>query len=698
MNTFFDINSVAIVWASEIEGKIGNSLIKNLAIFKWEKYWVNPKWWECEWIQFFKSITNLPIVPDVLVFAIPAKFVLDSLIEAGEKWVKRVIIISAGFKEVWNIELENKLIEVSKKYGIELLGPNCLWYVDTNKNLNLSFWAKSIQSCVWKNCQNIAMISQSGAMAVALTDWATSRKMGFSKMISMWNKAWINEDILLEELENDEETKVISLYLESIEKWEEFYKITKKLSKKYPIILVKSGISERWSAAATSHTWALASKKEILETVFKNAWIHFTQSLEDFFLISQIFSKTDINNVPDELVLVTNAWGPWVMATDHSETYNIKLAEFSNEEKEILKEWLPVAASISNPIDIIWDATSKTYEQILNNLGKIVKKRAILLMLTAQSITDVANIANVIIDFKKAHTDEFIMVSFMGGESVNKWRKILSDAWILEYDYPRKAIMSYSRLIAQKKWKTEEIEIIEEFVLPNNIEDLKTKLKSEVKFCSNDLTWEILESFNIKYSKEILVNSENELMEIWDKFDSNLLAARISSPDIPHKSDVWWVILNIKSKEKSIEAYKTILLNVAENEPKAIIKWVTYANMIVKTDLTREIFIWFKRDESFWNILIVWMGWIFVNVFEDVSRRVWLVSKNEIQTMLTELTAFPILDWVRGQKWISFDKLIDIIFNLQFIFNEFSDITEIDINPIFSDDKDSIIIDAKFYL
>lgn len=698
MNNFFDIKSVAIVWASIEEWKIGNSLLKNLSLFEWEKFWVNPKWWEYNGVKFYKSISDLPIIPDILVFSIPANYVLDSLIDAWKKWVKRVIIISAWFKEIWNIELENKLIEVSKKYNIDLLGPNCLWYVDTNKKLNLSFWTKNLCACTWIDCNNIAMVSQSWAMAVALTDWSISKRIWFSKMISMWNKAWINENDLLLELEKDDETKVIALYLESIEFGEEFFKITKRLSKKYPIVLVKSGISEKWSKAATSHTWALSSQKEILFTAFENAWVHATQSLENFFLWSQIFSKTNIQKVPEELVIITNAGWPWVMATDHTEIYNVKLSEFNDNEKELLRFWLPESASVSNPIDIIWDATSKTYKQILNNISKIVKKRSILIMLTAQSITDVENIANVIVEFKRSNPNQFIMVTFMWGESVINWRKILSDDWILEYDYPKKAIRAFSRLVIQKGWQKIKEEKIEDFKLSDNIEDLKKKIKKEEKFCSNYLTNEILESFNINTIKEILVTSNEEVITAYNNLNSDLLVARISSPDIPHKTDIWWVILNIKSKKESLEAYNKILENVKNNVPNAIIKWVTFSRMIIKTESTRDIFVWFKRDKSFWNILIVWMWWFFVNVFEDVSRRIWIISKNEILKMLKELKFYPILKWVRWQEWINFNKLIDIIFKLQFVFNEFKNITEIDINPIFASNKESIIIDAKFYL
>jgi len=308
MNNFFDINSVAIVWASNSEWKIWNSLIKNLKIFNWEKYWVNPNWWSYENIDFFKSINDLPITPDVLVFAIPAKFVLDSLKQAWIKWVKRVIIISAWFKESWKIDLENELIKIAIEYNISLLWPNCLWYIDAVKNLNLSFWWKEIKSCTTRNCLNITMISQSWAMAVAISDLAHSRNIWFSKMISIWNKAWVNENDLLEELENDDSTKVICLYLESIEFWEEFYNLTKRISKKKPLILVKSWVSDKWSMAASSHTWALSSKKVILEAAFIWAWIHFTQSLEDLFLISQVFWETNVKETPDELAIITNAW------------------------------------------------------------------------------------------------------------------------------------------------------------------------------------------------------------------------------------------------------------------------------------------------------------------------------------------------------------------------------------------------------
>lgn len=692
MLNFFDIWSVVIIWASEVEWKIWNTLLKNLSNFSWNKYWVNPKWWNFKEIDFYKSISLLPEIVDIAVFAIPSNFVEESFLEVAKFWIKRAIIISAWFKEIGNLEGENKLKNIASDYDISLLWPNCLWYFDVINNLNLSFWVKDIKS--W----NIWVISQSWAIAVALCDWANKNNLGFSKIISMWNKAWIDEVDFLLELEKDENTKVIALYLESLERWELFYEIAKRVSKIKPIILIKSWVSNLWQKAAISHTWALSSDKKTLETAFLHSNIHSTNSLEDFFSMVEIFSKVDYKNIPDELAIITNAGGPWVITTDHCEFNDVVLSQFTDEEKEILKVWLSSSSSVSNPIDIIWDATSKTYEQILNNLSKIVKNRAVLLLLTAQSVTDVENIANVISNHKNTYKDELIFVSFIWWNLVFEWKKILKENNILQYDFPEQAIFLYSKLLKQKARELEKTEDKVDFILPKELTNLKEKLKKEQKFCSNDLTWEILSSFGINYSREILVTKKEYIESAYEKINSKLLAARISSPDIPHKSDVWWVILNISSKNEAISAYEKILENIEKNCSGAKISWVTFARMVTKKKNTQEIFIWFKRDNSFWNIMFVWLWWLYVNIFEDVSMRIWIVSKDEILKMLKELKSFPILEWVRWQIWIDFEKLIDIVFSLQFVFKEFDEISEIDINPVFTDDIESIVIDAKFYL
>lgn len=692
MNNFFNIDSVAIVWASEVEWKIWNTLIKNLSFFKGEKYWVNPKWWKYKGIDFYESISLLPKKVDILVFAIPSKFVETSLIEAWKKWIKRVIIISAWFKEVWNIKEEEKLKIIANEYNISLLWPNCLGYYDTYKNLNLTFWTSNIGK--W----NVAMISQSWAMAVALSDWANINNIWFSKIISMWNKAWIDELDLLYELENDENTSVIAVYLESLDRWLEFYNLAKKITLSKPIVLIKSWVSELWSKAASSHTWALASQKEVLESAFEASNIHFTNSLEDFFLWVKIFSQNISKKIPEELAIITNAWWPWVMSTDHSQFYNLGLSAFTNDERDILKEWLPNASSVENPIDIIWDATSKTYSQILNNLRQIVKKRAILILLTAQTTTDVENVSKVIIDFKKENPDEFIMTSFMWWIGVQKWREILNDNDILTYDYPRKALLAYSKLIKQEKNKIKKIEakVINKKV--GNILEIKELLKKENWLVSLKTMEKIFKSFWINYLKEYLVKKEDEIENIYELLNHNNLVAKISSEKIPHKTDIWGVEFNIKTIYDAKKSYNNILNNVKKHFIESDIEWISFSKNLYKDNNTREIFVWFKRDNSFKTVLILWLWWIYVNLFEDVSRRVWMVTKQEIEIMLRELKSFELLNWYRWSKKINLNELIDLIYNLQFVFSSLEEINQIDINPIFADSEWSIIVDAKLYL
>lgn len=690
MNNFFDINSVVVIWASQNTWKIWNDILKNLKTFEWEKYWVNPKWWSFEWIIFYESIDLLPIIPDIAVITIPSDLVINSLIECSKKLIKRVIIISAWFKEIWNIEWENSIKEIAKKYSIRILWPNCLWYVDVHKKLNLSFWWKEI--IPW----NVAMISQSWAMAVALEDLAKSSNVWFSKIISMWNKSDLNENDLLQALENDSQTEVIVMYLESLEDWRRFYEITKKLTKKKPIILLKSWISNRWKQAASSHTWALSWEDKILEVAFRDAWIHTTQSLEDLFLWSESFSKTVWKEIPDDIVIVTNAGWPWVIATDHCEINNISLKDFSKEEQIILKNNLPESTSMKNPLDIIWDATSKRYRQILENISKVSNNTWILIILTPQTVTDVDNIANEIVYWKNKNPNFFIMTSFIWWSSVENAHIILDNNKILDYDFSKEAIESLSRLLKQKKWLKipiqEDIKIIE--IEKNKINELKRELQREKKLCSIELIYKIFNSFEVPFLEEKISYNTEDIEKMFNGA-KNKLVAKIVSKDIAHKTDCSWVIAWISTKKDAIEAYENILKNVKNFHPNAEIIWVSFQEMLPKS---KEVFLGFKRDISFWDILIVWIGWIFVNVYEDVYMKISLVSKIEIKEMFTKLKWYSILNWARWDIPIDFDSLVDIVFKLMSIFQTFHEIKEIDINPVFANEKWSIVVDAKFYL
>ncbi len=693
---FFDISSVAIIWASDTAGKIWNDLLKNMSGFSGEVYGVNPKALTPNPSpigrgELYPSIDALPTIPDIAVFAIPAKFVAESLRQCGEKGIKKVIIISAGFKEVWDVAAEQELIDIAKQYDIRLLWPNCLGYIDTTKKINLSFGGKEIKN------GNIAMISQSGAMAVAFTDWAYEYGVGFSKIISMGNKADLCENDFLQELVDDEQTDVIALYLESMEQGREFYETAKKVSKTKPVIIVKSGMSDRWSAAAASHTGALASSADVIKTAFSQSGLHYTNKLEDFFLWGQAFTATRNKEIPQEMVVITNAGWPGVMTTDHMEFNDVKIAEFNESEEKILMQGLPDAASVHNPIDVIWDARSDRYEAILNNIASLDRNLAILVLLTPQTVTDTDVIAEKIIAFQKSHPERLIFTSFMGGHSLGKSRELLESAGVLHYNYPQKGIVAFSKLQQQAQWEAVS-EPSPPAPLPpgeGSLEKLQDKLKnSKEKLCSSELTQEILEAYDIETTKEYLVNSHDDVIDVFSSF-AGPVVAKISSPDIAHKTDVGWIITDIKTLSAATRAYDKILARVWKLKPDAQIDGVILQAQIPKS---REIFVGLKRDVSFGDMLIVGMWGIYVNVYNDVQRWLLPLTQSEIQNMFQNLQITPILKWVRWEKAIDFEKLSDSVYKLSELFVSLPDIKEIDINPILANHESAIVVDAKFYL
>jgi len=688
---FFDIQSVCIIWASEHPEKIGNDLLRNVSWFSGKVFGVNPKWGVYESKKFYTDIVSLPNVPDVAVFAIPARFVAKSLEECGEKWIKRIIIISAGFKEVGNVEGETELIDIAKKYDMKILGPNCLWYIDTCSDLNLSFGGKEIKK--W----NIAMVSQSWAMAVAFTDWAYEYGVGFSKIISMGNKADLCENDFLEELIHDKKTQVIALYLESIECGTQFCEIVKRLSKKKPIVIVKSGMSARGTLAAASHTGALSSCADILKSAFIQSGLHYTDKLEEFFLWGQAFSQTREINIPEEMVVVTNAGWPGVMITDHMEFHDIQIAEFSDNEKQVLMDGMPDAASVKNPIDIIGDATSVRYEKMLENIVSLKRNLAIYVLLTPQTTTDVYTVASKIIEFQTDHPDTLIFTSFMGGHSLENSREALEKHKVLHYNYPQKGIAAFSRLLEQKKWESlpEKKYPSSSFTNQKSLQKLVQQQKESGKhICETSVVQEIFETYEVPIIQEYIVNSIEELQEIFPQIALPMVA-KISSSDIAHKTDIGAVILSIKTLADAETAYNAILENVQNFEPNATVEGVSVCSQIMKS---REIFVGLKRDSSFGDILIVGMWGIYVNVYNDVQRKILPVNAADVEEMLEGLLMTPILHGVRWEQPVAMEKLVDTIMKITHIFQDIPEIREIDINPIQVNDSSATVVDAKLYL
>ena len=366
LDFLFYPQSVAVIGASNKEGKIGNAIMKNLINFgfKGKIYPVNVKEEKILGIKAYKSVLEIPDNVDVAVISIPGKFVPQILEECGQKGVKGVVVISAGFKEAGNVELEEKLLEVARKWNIRIVGPNCLGVTNIENGFDCTFNPPERQAR--PEFGGIAFMSQSGAFGAAILDWAARHEVGMSKFISLGNMTDLDESDFMEYLKDDKATKVITAYLEGVKDGRKFLEAARNATKKKPVVILKSGRTEAGAKAAASHTGSLAGSYTIYQAAFEQTGVLEARSMRQLFNYAKALTMQKPAK-GDRVAIVTNGGGAGVMMSDGVLEVGLKMADLSEETKEkfakaIVEGKLPAHMSYKNPIDIIGDAPSSRYE------------------------------------------------------------------------------------------------------------------------------------------------------------------------------------------------------------------------------------------------------------------------------------------------------------------------------------------------
>ena len=366
LDFLFYPQSVAVIGASNKEGKIGNAIMKNLINFgfKGKIYPVNVKEEKILGIKAYKSVLEIPENVDVAVISIPGKFVPQILEECGQKGVKGVVVISAGFKEAGNVELEEKLLEVARKWNIRIEGPNCLGVTNIENGFDCTFNPPERQAR--PEFGGIAFMSQSGAFGAAILDWAARHEVGMSKFISLGNMADLDESDFMEYLKDDKATRVITAYLEGVKDGRKFLEVARNATKKKPVVILKSGRTEAGAKAAASHTGSLAGSYTIYQAAFEQTGVLEARSMRQLFNYAKALTMQKPAK-GDRVAIVTNGGGAGVMMSDGVLEVGLKMADLSEETKEkfakaIVEGKLPAHMSYKNPIDIIGDAPSRRYE------------------------------------------------------------------------------------------------------------------------------------------------------------------------------------------------------------------------------------------------------------------------------------------------------------------------------------------------
>ena len=444
---FFEARSIAVIGASEKPGTIGRAIMTNLLErFKGKIYPVNIKYDQVFGLKCFKSVLEIPDEVDLAVIAVPAKVVPKVADDCGKKGVKTLLVISAGFKEVGpeGAELERRLVEVVRKYGMRMIGPNCLGIYDAHTGLDTIFNPSEKQ--LKPKPGVIAFISQSGALGAAILDWMGLAGIGMSKFISYGNAADVKEYELIEYLAEDPKTKVITAYIEGVEDGRKLMSaVSKAVRLGKPVVVLKAGKTERGAKAASSHTGALAGAYKIYEAGLKQAGAIIVDDLYELFIALKALS---LSKPPKGkgVAIVTNGGGAGVLATDSIELLGLEVANLSRETIDELRKVLPPAASPYNPVDVLGDAPASRYEEALRIVSKDPNVHSILVIALLQApALDGDELVNTVREFSKS-VDKPIVMSFPGGAYAEKYMKIMEEAGIPSFKTVMEAVKAIKYL------------------------------------------------------------------------------------------------------------------------------------------------------------------------------------------------------------------------------------------------------------
>lgn len=674
LEKLFEPTSVAVIGASRTKGKVGRAVLDNLIeSYKGEIIPINPKADEILGLRCYPTILDAPNAAELAVVVLPAAMVPDALEKCGLADVSNVVVISAGFKEsgIEGAKLERRCADIVRKYGMRMVGPNCLGIIDTGSGLNASFAASMAKK------GNIAMMSQSGAICTATLDWADARGVGFSKFISLGNKADLSENDFLLEMADDDSTSVIAAYLEGVKDGPKFMDIAREVSHKKPIVVVKSGRTAVGSRAVSSHTGTLAGSDEAYNAAFAQSGVMRADSVEQMLDYIRAFSSQP---VPDgkNIAIVTNAGGLGILTADACHYAGLSLSSFDESTIDRLREMLSPAANFYNPVDVLGDAHPDIYGYALETILDDPNVDGIIVLTSPQAMTDVKSIAEVVAE-KCADSRKPILCSFVGGTRIEEGEDILDQNHIPNFAFPERAVSSMAALCNYgviKKRVHLEPEIID--ADKDAVSSILKKALSENRHTLGLESFDILKAYGIPTVGTSNVKTLQEAIDACEEMGYPVVM-KVLSADISHKTDVGGVRIGLKDRDDVERAYHTMMSDVRRYMPNAVISGVQIQKMVTGG---KEVIIGMNRDVQFGPLLMFGLGGTYVEVLKDVSFSVAPIGKDISRKMLSSIKTYPILTGVRGESPSDLNSIVDTLCKVSQLVMDFPEILEFDINPL----------------
>ncbi len=694
LQKLFNPASVAIVGASEEDGKVGNAIAKNLLQLGYagEVFLVNPKHKKIFGQKCYASLAAIEKTVDLAILAIPAKFVNDEIAKNAER-IKNYVVISAGFSETDAVgkEREKALADLAKNNQLNILGPNCLGFIVPALKLNASFAGGLPEA------GNVSFVSQSGALAVALMDIAEKEKIGFSNIISVGNKMQLDEAELLEYLAEDEETKVIGMYLEGIKDGQKFKEISQAVSVRKPVIILKAGKSAKTQKAISSHTGALAGDDDVISAIFRKNGVMRAHDLEEFFNLFDLIRNAE---APEEkgVVVITNAGGIGVLTADAFAGKNIELVDMADGVKKELRRFLPAESSVENPIDLLGDAHADRYSKTLEVMAKVKNIGSIICVLTPQDQTPVEKIAEEIIKFKKK-TKKTIVTVFLGGLRVDAAVAKLKANGISNFSFPDQAVQALDGYFSWNEFRkrgvkdhTQIINVKRRGKVAALVEKTELEGRTALYFSESAKVMEMYGVKTVDYREIFPADKANSKKRAkFNLMGMNFpVVLKVDSDQVLHKTDKQGLILGIENEKELQLALARMSLNFPN------------ARLVVQPMAARgtELIIGVKRDPNFGPVVVYGLGGIYTEILHRVDYLVPPLSMSQIEDSLKNGKLGFLFAGARGQKAYDLPELARTLQGIMLMSLEIPEIREFDINPliVYNNGKQAVAVDVKIVI
>lgn len=697
LNVFFEPASVAVIGASTDPEKLGHAVLKNLVEGGYAKFGkifpINPKAKEILGYEAYPSVLDVPEGIDLAVIVIPYPYVPDALRQCGEKGIPAAIVISAGFREAGmdGLERELELVDIAKESGLRLIGPNCLGVIDTFTPLNASFAAGTPPG------GPMAFMSQSGALGTAVLDIAMAGRLGLSRFVSLGNKADVDEIDLLKAWTDDEHSRVILIYTEGMSNGQEFLKVAREVTRKKPVVAIKSGVTQAGSRAVSSHTGSLAGSEQAYQAAFQQAGVLRAESMEALFDMALALGyQPELKG--DRIAIVTNAGGPGILATDALEHAGLSLAQLEIDTIKTLEGHLPDAASAANPVDVLGDARTDRYQFALETVIADPHVDGLLVVLTPQAMTEIQATAKAVGKISQS-TDKPVIACFMGQVQVQDGIEILQSYGVPNYPFPERAAKSIK---AMSEYRNIRLRPEPKFVHFDADRDATRKVFERVReegrvSVVDAESREILEAYNLRIPMSQIAKDPDEAIEIAQQIGYPVVL-KIASPDILHKTDIGGVKVGLQNPEDVRDAFELIVYRAQRYVQGAHIWGCLVQEMAPAGGL--EVLVGVNRDPQFGPLVTFGLGGIYVETLKDVTFRVAPFSRQEAEDMLTEIRAHALLEGVRGKPAMDKEAIVDTLLRVGQLVQDFPEIAELDINPliVYPRQQGAIAIDMRLVL